>query len=77
MKSLGHVFLFLKNKFIYLFIYLWLHWVFAAAYGLSLVAASGGYSLLQCANSLLPGLLLLQSMGSRRTGFSRCGTQAQ
>ena len=29
--------------FIYLFIYLfWLHWVFVAAHGLSLVAASGG-----------------------------------
>ena len=29
---------FFKNKFIYL----WLHWVFVAACGLSLVAASGG-----------------------------------
>ena len=27
--------------FIYLFIYFWLHWVFFAAHGLSLVAASG------------------------------------
>ena len=33
----------------YLFIYLWLRWVFVAARGLSLVAASGGYSLLRCA----------------------------
>ena len=39
---------FLKNLFI-LFIYFWLHWVFMAACGLSLVAASGGYSLLRCA----------------------------
>ena len=36
---------FFFNKFIYLFIYLfivWLHWVFVVARGLSLVAASGG-----------------------------------
>ena len=30
--------------FINLFIYFWLRWVFVAARGLSLVAASGGYS---------------------------------
>ena len=29
------------NNFIYLFIYLWLHWVFVALHGLSLVEASG------------------------------------
>ena len=29
----------------YLFIYLWLFWVFVAVCGLSLVAVSGGYSL--------------------------------
>ena len=28
--------------FIYLFTYFWLHWVFVAVRGLSLVAASGG-----------------------------------
>ena len=44
-------FFFLPFKKIYLFIYLWLHWVFVAARGLSLVAASGGYSLLRvCAS---------------------------
>ena len=31
------------------FIYFWLHWVFVAVRGLSLVAASRGYSLLWCA----------------------------
>ena len=41
-------FFFFLNKFI-LFVYFWLHWVFVAACGLSVVAASGGYSLLQCA----------------------------
>ena len=30
--------------FFILFIYFWLHWVFAAPHGLSLVAVSGGYS---------------------------------
>ena len=33
-----------KNFLMYLFIF-WLHWVFVAACGLSLVVASGGYSL--------------------------------
>ena len=65
---------FLINLFIYLFIYLWLHWVLIAAPGLSLVAASGGYSLLQCAGFSLQWLLLLQSTGSRRSDFSSCDT---
>ena len=63
-------------NFIY-FIYFWLHWVFVAARGLSLVAASRGYSSLQCVGFSLRWLLLLQSTGSRRTGFSSCGTRAQ
>ena len=42
-----------------------LHWVFVAACGLSLVAVSGGYSLLRCVGFSLRWLLLLQSMGSR------------
>ena len=49
-------------------IYFWLHWVFIAAHGLSL-AAQAGFS--------LRWPLLLQSMDSRRTSFSRCGSQAQ
>ena len=61
---------------IYLFIYFWLHWVFVAVHGLSLVAASGGYSL-WCAGFSLWWLLLLWRTGSRRAGFSNCGTQAQ
>ena len=54
--------------------YFWLRWVFVAAHGLSLVAASGDYSLLQRADFLLQWLLLLQSTGFRPTGFSSCGT---
>ena len=63
--------------FIYLFIYLWLHQVFVAARGLSLVAASGGYSSSQCAGFSLQWLLLLRDMGSMCMGFSSCGTRAQ
>ena len=63
-------------KFIYLFLFL-------AALGLcccarvSLVAASGGYSLLRCEGFSLWWLLLLRSTGSRHAGFSSCSTQAQ
>ena len=63
--------------FIHLFIYLWLCCVFVAARGLSLAAASGGYSLLRCTGFSLRWLLLLWSTGSRLTGFSSCGTWAQ
>ena len=56
--------------FIYLFIYyFWLCWVFVAARGLSLVAASGGYSLLRWAGFALWWLLLLRSVGSRAWGL--------
>ena len=59
------------------FIYLWLHRVFVAAHGLSLVVASGGYSSLRCVGFSLRWLLLLQSTGSRHAGFSNCGTRAR
>ena len=67
----------LSFKFIFIFIYFWLHWVFVAACGLSLVVASGGYSLLRCAGFSLRWLLLLWGTGSRCMGFSSCGTRAQ
>ena len=67
---------FLINLF-YLFIYyFWLCWVFVAAFGLSLVAASGGYFSLQCSGFALQWLLLLRSTGSRCVGFSSCGSRA-
>ena len=47
----------------------WLRWVFVAACGLSLVAASRGYSLLQCMGFSLRWLLLLRSTGSRARGL--------
>ena len=49
---------FLK-KYINLFIYLWLHWVFVAARGLSLVAVSGGYSSLRRTGFSLRWLLFV------------------
>ena len=54
-----------------------LHRVFVAARGLSLVAGSGVYSSLWCSVFSLWWLLLLQSTGSRRMGFSSCSTQPQ
>ena len=47
-KSFKMLFLFI-NSFILFIYYFWLHWVSVAACRLSLVAASGGYSLLRCA----------------------------
>ena len=72
-----------KYLFIYLFIfilfnlfYFWLRWVFVAVRRLSLVAASGGYSSLQCTGFSLQWPLLLWSMGSRHAGLSSCGLRA-
>ena len=59
--------------FFFFLIYFWLHWVFIAVRGLSLVVASGVYSSLRCMGFSLWWLLLLRSMSSRRTGFSSCG----
>ena len=69
-------FFYFLNKF-YLFIYFGLCRVFIVACRLSLVAASGGYSSLQCAGFSFWWLLLLRSTGSRRAGFSSCGSRAQ
>ena len=54
----------------------WLCWVFGAAHGLPLVAASGGYSSLWCAGFSLQWLLLLRGMDSRHMGFSSSGRWA-
>ena len=69
----------LTPEFIYLFfiiIIFRLRWVFVAVRGLSLVAMSGDYSSLRCTGFSLRWLLLLQSTGSRHTGFSSCSTRA-
>ena len=60
--------------------FFWLRWVFVAVRGLSLVAASGGYSLLQCTGFSLRWLLLLQSNkapGLQELWLVGCGAQAQ
>ena len=62
-RATGCLFIYLKNLFILK--NFWQHWVFVAVHGLSLVAASGGYSSLQCTGFLLWWLPLLQSTGSR------------
>ena len=67
---------FLRTLSVYLFIY-WLFWVFIAAHRLSLVAETEGYSSLWYTGFSSWWLLLLQSTGSRGTGFSSCGAQAQ
>ena len=69
--------LFICYNLLILFIYFWLHWVFAAVFGLSLVVVSGGYSSLRCVGFSLWWLLLLRSTGSRRVVFSSCGMRAQ
>ena len=68
---------FFLPSFLPFFLSSWLRWVSVAARGLSLVAVSGGYSLLWCTAFSLRWLLLLQSTGSRRAGFSSCGMWAQ
>ena len=69
----GFLFFFL----IYLFIYFWLHWVFVAVCGLSLVVASGATLPRGARASHCGGFSLLWSTGSRCVGFSSCGIQAQ
>ena len=55
----------------------WLCWVFIAACELSLVVASGGYSLVVVFWLLIAvASNLLWSTGSRVDGFSSCGTWA-
>ena len=65
-----HFLLHFADTAFFFFFFFWLHWVFIAAHGLSLVAASGGYSSLRCAGFSLWWLLLLQSTGSRCTQAS-------
>ena len=65
-NSVGTFFFF--NKFIYLFTYFWLCWVFVYVCRLSLAAASGGHSSSRCTGFSLSWLLLLWSTGSTRAG---------
>ena len=62
-------FLFFFNKFIFIFIYFWLRWVFVAACRLSLVAASGGYSSLWYTGFSLRWLLFVAEQGLEAHGL--------
>ena len=62
--------------FLLIFLSFWLHWVFAAMCRLSLVAASRGYTSLQCMGFSLWWPLSLQSMGSSHIGLSGCSRWA-
>ena len=68
-KSHGNFFFFLTWPHCCI-TYLWLHWVFIAARGLSLVVATGGYALAVGHWLLTVWFLLFQSTASRRSGFS-------
>uniref|UniRef100_A0A8C9CAD1 Septin-type G domain-containing protein n=1 Tax=Phocoena sinus TaxID=42100 RepID=A0A8C9CAD1_PHOSS len=68
---INFILFFLMKKIYYLFR---LCWVFIAVHGLSLVAVSRGYSSLQRVGFSLRWLLMW-STGSRRVGFSSCGTR--
>ena len=61
-------------SYFFFFFNFWLCWVFVAAHRFSLVAASGGYSSLQCIDFSLWCLLFLQSTGSRAHGLSGCSS---
>ena len=67
---------FLFLRFIYLCICFWVHWVFVAVQGLSLVAASGGCSLVDMHRLLTVVASLVVEHGLGRAGFCGCSTQA-
>ena len=67
--------LFFFSSFKNLFIYFWLHWVFVAAHGLSLAAASGDYPSLQFVGFYCGGFCSCGSWALERR-LSSCGAQA-
>ena len=64
-----------KLNYLFICLFICLCLVFVVVRGLSLVADSGGYSLLRCAGFSW-WLLLLRSVGSRCAGFSSCDVRA-
>ena len=79
-KAFHCPFIFFLSFLIYLFIYLFIFGCIGSSLlraGFSLVVVNGGYSSLWCTGFSLRWLLSLQSMGSRHTAFSSCGTWAQ
>ena len=85
MNSRPNAFFFFFNKFIYFILFIVSGCVGSSLLraGFSLVAASGGCSLLRCVGFSLRWLLLLRSTGSRSRasvvvalGLSSCGSRA-
>ena len=64
------------KKIFYLFIYFWLCWVFVSVRGLSLVAASGDHSSLQCTGLSLSWPLVAEHR-LQTCRLSSCGSRAQ
>ena len=60
-----------------LFIYFWLHWVFIATHGLSLVVESKSYPLVVVHGLLIAVASFVGIIDFRCTGFSSCSTWAQ
>ena len=58
-------------------IYFWLHWVFVTLHGLSLAAASRGYSIADVGFSLPRPLFAAQSTSTWPAGFYSCSTWSQ
>ena len=75
-----HLFFLMDFNELFMF-YFWLHWVFIAACGLSLVAASGGYSLLRASHCGGFSCCGARALGTQASvvvahGLSRCGSRA-
>ena len=69
----------LRRSFVLFCFYFWLRWAFVAAHGLSLVAASGGYSSLRWADFSLwwPLLLGARALGVWASVVVVAGSEAQ
>ena len=81
MTGFSFFFFFLIYLFYFIYFY-FIYFIFGCVgssllrTGLSLVAASRGYSSLRCMGFSLRWLLLLWSTGFRHVGFSSCGARA-
>ena len=70
-------FLFIKYILKKLFTYFWLHWVFIAALGLSLLMVSRGYSSCTVLVSHCSGFSCFEAWALGHAGFSCCSLWAR
>ena len=75
MRIYGRVLFLFCFKFIYLFIYFWLCWVFVSVQGLSPVAESGGHSSSRCAGLTVAASPVAEHRLQTRR-LSSCGSRA-